>query len=132
MYFLVLLVLDDNDRATDICDAWEAAGVSGITILESTGLGRLRYKQGYRDDIPLMPSIRSLLQAREEHHRTLFSVVDGEVMVDALINATEKILGDLNLPNSGIMIALPVARAAGMNRQALNAGDLRKKPTAKG
>lgn len=116
MYYLVLLVLDDNEQATDICDAWEAVGVGGITLIESTGLGRLRYKQGYRDDLPLMPSIRSLLQGREEHHRTLFSVVEGEAMVDRLIEATEAVLGDLNLPHTGILIALPAARAIGINR----------------
>jgi hypothetical protein len=116
MYYLVLLVLDDVEQSTDICDAWEATGVGGITIMESTGLGRLRYKQGYRDDMPLMPSIRALLQGREEHHRTLFSVVEGEEMVDRLIKATESILGDLNAPHSGIIIALPVARAIGIDR----------------
>lgn len=127
MYYLVLLVLDDVEQVTDICDAWETTGVGGITIIETTGLGRLRYKQGYRDDMPLMPSIRALLQGREEHHRTLFSVVEGEEMVDRLIAATESILGDLNLPHSGIIVALPVHRAVGLHRRDTNHDNPQKK-----
>jgi hypothetical protein len=117
MYYMVLLVLDDIKRAEEIIDAWEAAGVGGITIVESTGLGRVRYKQGYRDDIPLLPSIHDLIHTREEHHRVFFSIVDGEQMVDRLFLLTEEIIGDLNNPNSGIMIALPITRAAGLNRK---------------
>lgn len=117
MHYLVLLVLDDIERGNDVCDAWEAAGVGGITILASTGLGRMRQKQGFRDDIPLMPSLRSLLHGPEEHHRTLFSVVEGEAMVDKVIAATEAVLGDLSEPDSGILVALPVYRAVGIHRR---------------
>lgn len=117
MHYLVLLVLDDIERGNDVCDAWETAGVGGITILASTGLGRMRQKQGFRDDIPLMPSLRSLLHGPEEHHRTLFSVVEGEAMVDKVIAATESVLGDLSEPDSGILVALPVYRAVGIQRR---------------
>ncbi len=114
MYFLVLLVLDDANKGPALLDAWEAAGVSGITMIESTGLGRLRNVMGLRDDMPLMPSIRALMQSREEHHRTIFSVVEGEAMVDKVITATETVTGDLSEPNTGVLFALPVARVVGL------------------
>ena len=57
MFYLVVFVLDDPDRCRDILDAWEAAGAPGVTILDSSGLGRVR-RAGIRDDIPLMPSFR--------------------------------------------------------------------------
>lgn len=117
MHYLVLLVLDNIELGGVVCDAWEEVGVGGITIMASTGLGRVRQKQGFRDDIPLMPSLRSLLHGPEEHHRTLFSVVEGEAMVDRLIAATEAVIGSLDEPDSGIMIALPVARAVGIQRR---------------
>jgi hypothetical protein len=122
MYYLVLLVVDDVNKCPDIFDAWEAAGVGGITIIESTGLQRIRQKEGYRDDIPLMPSLRSLLHGHEEHHRTLFSVVQGEEMVDRLVAATESIVGELSEPDTGILFALPLARVVGVPRRS---GDIR-------
>ncbi len=117
MYYLVTFVLDDVNQGPDIFDAWENAGVGGITIIESTGLGRVRREQGYRDDIPLMPSIRSLFHAREEHHRTIFSIVEGEEMVNRLIEVTEGVVGELTEPNTGVLFAIPLSHVAGVPRR---------------
>lgn len=114
MHYLVVMVLDDINHGPRLFDAWEAAGVTGITIIESTGLGRLRRTLGLRDDMPLMPSIRALTQAREEHHRTIFSIVEGEAMVDTLIDVTERTIGKLSEPHTGVLFALPVARVVGL------------------
>ncbi|MCB0045588.1 MAG: P-II family nitrogen regulator [Caldilineaceae bacterium] len=114
MYQMVVLVLDELEVVSDVLDAWEGAGVSGVTILESTGLGRVRQNRGIRDDIPFMPSIERLLQTREEEHRTLFSLVDSDEMVDKLIDVTTAVTGDLNGPNRGIFFVLPVSRAVGI------------------
>ncbi|MCA9973922.1 MAG: hypothetical protein KC425_27105, partial [Anaerolineales bacterium] len=100
MYHMVLLVADDVSACPSILDAWEEVGVSGVTILESTGLGRMR-DYGIRDDLPLMPSLLNLIRTREEHHRTLFTVVDSEEKVDALVEATQKVIGTLEAPNKG-------------------------------
>ncbi len=117
MYYVVVLVLDDINRGPEVMDAWTKAGAGGITIIESTGLARWRKGQGHRDDIPLMPSIRALLQNREEHHRTLFSIVAGEDMVDRLITVTEDIVGKLEEPNTGVLFALPLSHVAGVPRR---------------
>ena len=114
MYYMIIFVIDDIDQCPSVFDAWEEAGVSGITILESTGLGRIRALSGIRDDLPLMPSLRNLLQSREEHHRTLFTLVDSEEAIDRVFDATERIVGDLTEPNKGIIFALPVARVRGL------------------
>ncbi len=117
MYYLVTLVLDNIDHEHDIFDAWEKAGVGGITIIESTGLARVRQKIGYRDDVPLMPSIRSFFHGLEEHHRTIFSIVQGEEMVQRLITVTEEVTGSLTEPNTGILFALPISHVAGVPRR---------------
>ncbi len=113
MSYMVIFVLDDLDRSPEVLSAWEDVGVSGITIIESTGLGRVRRMMGLRDDLPLMPSVMRLLQTREERHRTLFTVVPEEADIDRLIAATEAVVGDLREPNRGFLFALPVIRVAG-------------------
>ena len=113
MYHMILLILDELEQCPSVLDAWDAAGAAGITILESTGLARVR-KSALRDDLPLMPSIESLLKGREEHHRTLFTVVEDEAQVDRIIEATLAITGDLDEPNSGALFVLPVTRAVGL------------------
>jgi nitrogen regulatory protein PII len=111
---MILLILDDINQCSTILEAWETQGVGGITILESTGLGRVK-KLSIRDDIPLMPSLSRLLQSREERHRTLFTVVETEEMVDKVITATQEILGNLENPHNGVLFVLPVSRVVGLH-----------------
>ena len=42
MAHLLVFVLDNLEQCSDILNAWEEAGTPGVTILESTGLARLR------------------------------------------------------------------------------------------
>lgn len=113
MYHMILLVLNSLEQCSPVLDAWEKAGAPGVTILESTGLARM--KSGIRDDLPLMPSIASFLKGREEHHRTLFSVVEGEARVDRIIEATQAITGDLEDEHNGVLFVLPVTRVLGLH-----------------
>lgn len=114
MYYMVLLIIDDLNICPSVLDAWDAAKVPGITILESTGMGRIR-KDSIRDDIPMMPSLSELFRPREQQHRTIFCVVEGEEMVDRLVKITQEILGDLDNPNTGVLFVLPVSRAIGLH-----------------
>jgi hypothetical protein len=113
---LVVLVLDNPAQTGDVLDAWLAAGESGVTILHSTGLTHHVGKRGAGDDLPLFPSLADLLRGREEPHRTLFAVVTDGFDVEALVNATEKITGPLDEPNTGILFVVPVRRAWGLHR----------------
>lgn len=115
--YLVVLVLDNPELVEDILDAWEAAGVTGATVLNSTGLGRLRKGNGIRDDIPLIPSLESLLENVENYSRTIFSVVKDETQVDGIVRATESLVGGLMNPNTGILIVLPVLQVYGLQNR---------------
>ena len=119
--YLILFVLHDSEKVPELLDAWEQVGVSGVTILHSSGLGRVRNKNrsGLRDDLPLIPSLEALLDHEEEFSRTLFSLVKGEEMVDQLVEATQKVVGNLTHPDTGLLLVLPVVRAIGLQKQAL-------------
>jgi nitrogen regulatory protein PII len=113
MYYMVLVIVDDLNDCPSLLEAWNDAEVPGITVLESTGMGRLRQGRNIRDDVPMMPSLSEIFRSRAHHHRTVFSVVEGEEKVDQLIAITERILGDLNQPDTGVLFVLPVARVVG-------------------
>ena len=115
--YMILFVLHDCDCLNDVLTAWEEAGVSGVTILPSTGLKRLRQKGALRDDVPLIPSVEDLLEHVENTNRTIFTVVNSETMLEKVVAATESVVGELDSPNTGILVALPVARAFGLNRR---------------
>lgn len=122
MNYLVVFVVDDIDHCPDVLDAWEAAGVPGVTVLSSTGLGRIR-RAGLRDDMPLMPSLHDLFASEEVNHRTLLSVVDSQEMVDKMIAAAEQVVGSLEDPHTGFLFVVPVAQVYGMGKHRINRSD---------
>jgi hypothetical protein len=117
MNYLVLLILHDVARLNEVLSAWEKAGVSGVTIVPTAGLGRIRNRFPLRDDLPLIPSLDDLLSAPHEElsNRTIFSIVESEELADGLIHATEQVLGDMMAPHTGIIAVLPLARVHGLN-----------------
>jgi nitrogen regulatory protein P-II 1 len=120
--YLILFVLHNPEKVPELLDAWEEVGVSGITILHSSGLGRVRRtnRTGLRDDLPLIPSLEALLNHEEYFSRTIFSIVQGEEMVDKMIEATQRVVGDLSRPDTGLLVALPVLKAYGLDKQRLD------------
>jgi nitrogen regulatory protein PII len=116
MAYWVVLVLDDPDRTRDVLDAWEAAGVPGVTILDSSGLDRVR-RAGIRDDVPLMPSLSDLFRRQEDLHRTLFSVVEDQSQVDAMVQATEAVVGKLDRAHTGLLFVVPVGQVYGLPKK---------------
>ena len=115
--YLVLMVLNDPDRLEELLIAWEENGVQGATVLFSTGLGRIRQMDAWRDDMPLIPSLRDFYEVPENMNRTVFTVVNTEAQVDALVAATKAIVGELDEQGTGLLLVLPVARAYGVNKR---------------
>jgi nitrogen regulatory protein PII len=115
MAYLVVLVIDNVDHFPGVLDAWEEAGVAGVTILESSGIGRARRAGLQRDDFPLMPSLHDILY-KERHHRTIFSVVDHEEQAEALARAAESVIGDLSQPDTGFLFVVELRQVYGLKK----------------
>ena len=115
MFHMVVLVLDDPDQCRAVLDAWEAAGAPGVTILDSSGLGRVR-RATLRDDLPLMPSLSDLLQRDEDRHRTLFSLIKDQSQIETIVQATQAVIGDLDNKDTGVLFVLPVSQVYGLRK----------------
>jgi nitrogen regulatory protein PII len=113
---LILFVLHDPDKLRELLDAWKEAGVGGATVLFSSGLGRIDQAGMLRDDLPLMPSLDDFLPKLERLSRTVFSLIDDDAVVDQVIAATQQVVGDLNEPDRGLLMVLPVAQAYGLRK----------------
>ena len=69
-----------------------------------------------------MPSLRSLAAGDEMHNRTLFAVVEDDAVLERAVTAAEKVIGDFDQPDNGILFVVPVARVLGVRK-----GDLKAK-----
>lgn len=112
----IVFVLDDPALLNDVLEAWGTAGVKGITLIESTGVHRVRSRASTHD-APRMLGFSRLLRTDQVGHTTLFAVVEEMSVVERVKEATERVVGDLSKPNTGILFAVPVAAAWGLPKQ---------------
>ena len=109
--FLLIMVLDDSTRLNDVLEAWKAAGVPGITILESTGLNRILPRHTAQ---PMYAGFSQVFGGGRIGHHTLFAIIDSLELANTAVDATESVLGDLSKPHTGIIFALPIAQTWGL------------------
>jgi len=114
---MIICVLNDANKLQELLDAWLEAGVNGATVLLSSGMGRLLQATSLREDMPIMPSLDDFYEREEHLSRTLFSVVKDDATVELIKTATRQVIGDLNQPDTGLLIVLPVDSAEGMDKK---------------
>ena len=110
--YMIMFVLDDSTQLEEVLNAWIAAGVGGATIIDTSGLHRQKQKKR----IP-MPYAYSGMQCDEECNTTLFAIVESQETVNACLEATESVTGDLDDPNTGVFTAWPLAVTKGIKTQ---------------
>jgi nitrogen regulatory protein P-II 1 len=110
---LILFVLQDAEKLLDLLTAWKVAGVSGATVLFSTGMGHLHLSSPLLDDLPLMPTLNDFYVHDEKLSRTIITI-GPEEMVEKIISVTEQIVGDLDKPGTGILAVLPIDSVHGL------------------
>lgn len=110
---LVILITAQTEQSLEIATAWQQAGASSVTIMEGHGLHRLQKSLEIRDDLPLIPSLASLLRGREIDTHMLMSIVDDELAAK-LADATVSVLGDLTLPGNGVLATLDISSILGL------------------
>jgi hypothetical protein len=106
-----MFVLDDPDKLNDLLDGWRALGISGVTLMESSGSYR---HQAHLLGARHLAGATVLTQRIEEGHFTLFAVVPDATAVQQCLAATEAVTGDLDQPNTGIFTSWEVGLTKGV------------------
>lgn len=109
--YMVMFVLDDTSRLDAVLEAWAAAGVSGVTITESTGIHRRRTA---RWGIHARHNYEHLGMGEETGNYTLFAIVPDAAVAQSCLAAAERVVGDLNGPNTGVLAVWPLTSVKGV------------------
>ena len=112
--YMLIMVLDDTSHLNDVLNAWDTAGVGGVTIIESTGINRVLKR--HSADMAFV-GFSQMFGSGRVGHNTLFTVIDDLELAETAVAATEAVLGDLTEPDKGIIFALPVAKTWGLTLQ---------------
>jgi hypothetical protein len=107
--FIILCVIDQPEKLNDVLHAWRQDGITGVTILESTGLHRLSQQA----HVPMRYAFGSANS--ERGNLTLFTIVEDEATIQRCLALTEAVVGDFNGPNTGIFVSWPVTFSKGVN-----------------
>jgi hypothetical protein len=109
---MIMLVLDDPNQLDAILDAWHAAGVSGVTIVES--IGSYRRRQARRVHGRYLFGLPGLRECTEQCQYILFAIVPDSRTVRACLDTVEGIIGALTEPNTGVFAAWELSLAKGV------------------
>jgi hypothetical protein len=112
--YMVMFVLDNPEQLDEVLAAWRSIGVSGITILESSGFHR---HQAHLLGARFVPTLPELSERIAQGSYTLFSAVSTVQMVEQCLDATEQVVGNLQEPNTGVILAWPLAFARGLEKR---------------
>ena len=111
---LLIYVLNNEEVLDDLLENFFEAGIKGATILESTGMARELASSG-NHHIPIFGSLKLMLNEARPNNRTIFVALE-ESQVDTCINCIKNVVGDLNKPDAGIVLTVPISRIEGINK----------------
>ncbi len=106
---LLIAVINDVDRMDEVLAGFLEIGITGATILDSEGMGRV-----LSHDIPIFAGLQTLISRSRPQNQTLFSVIDDPRKVDGAIEVLQEVCGRLEDPATGIAITVPVSRVVGL------------------
>lgn len=108
---LLILILKKVEYMDELIKSLAESGVKGGTILEGTGMAESLVNM---EDLPMFGVLRRILsdEDRESSQVMLFVLKDEQVMTTR--NVIKKVIGDLNVPNTGIMFSVPITYVEGL------------------
>lgn len=98
---MVMFVLDNPHQLDEVLRAWRAVGMSGVTIIESTGFHRRQAQKLAAQQISVPVPLSERV---DKGHYTLFAVVPDVEAAQECLYATESVVGDLDAQSTGVFV----------------------------
>ncbi len=99
---LILFILNKEEHLDEILEAFIELGITGATILDSVGMGRI-----LAHDIPIFAGFQNLLHDTRPGNKTILTVIH-ERKLKPMEKAIEQIIGNLDDPGNGVFISIPI------------------------
>jgi nitrogen regulatory protein PII len=106
---LLVAVVNHEEFVDDVLAGFVELGITGATILESRGMGRVLSREA-----PIFAGVRSLASQSRAENRTVLCVVEDD-KADAAIAMVQEVCGDLSRPGAGIVFTVPNGRVVGLS-----------------
>jgi nitrogen regulatory protein PII len=110
--YLLVDVLEHTEHLPAILEGFARIGVTGTTVLDSLGMGRILMKSGA--DIPAIDVIREVLAKGKSTNKTIFAVIRDKQTVEKAIEVIKSFCGDLAEPGKGILFTISLEHVEGL------------------
>ena len=107
---LVVIVLNRTEYLEDLLKEFAERGISGATILDSTGMARVL---GSHEDLHIFGSLRMMFNPERQESKTVLTVLPEE-KIPVLKESVRDVVGDLSKPDTGILFGVPLSFVEGM------------------
>lgn len=102
---LLILVLNKTEKLNDLLLSLESKGVTGGTILDSTGMAKFLY--GSNGDTSMFGSMYMLMNEGRPMNKTILMALEEE-KVETAKSAIREVC-DFSKPGVGVMFTLPIS-----------------------
>jgi hypothetical protein len=106
---LLIVVINDVDRMDEVLAGFLEIGITGATVIDSEGMGRV-----LSHDIPIFAGLQTLISRSRPQNQTLFSVIDEPEKVEQALALLQDVCGRFDDPATGIAMTVPVTRVVGL------------------
>jgi len=116
MTTLLIVILHDPANISELLDAWKEIGVPGITILQSVGAHQITTnakRSSFQNIISMLDQVKS-------QQRTLFSVIEDEILLERAIAEADRLVQGFDSPQSGILFTIPINKVLGLKKWGTN------------
>lgn len=110
--YLLVAVIENEDLLDEIITGWLDMGISGATVIETTGAIQL-----ISQHIPIFAGLRSLTSGGSRHSKAVFSVIENRELLDTAVNFLEDVCKKKRGPRQGIYFITPVIRFGRLGSQ---------------
>ena len=99
---LLVAIIHNPALVFYILDEFYEDGIKGSTVMDSMGMAHIMAHH--------VPYFSRFAEAGEDpsQNKTIFIVIQSDEERNKVINAIERVVGDLNKPDTGVVMTLPI------------------------
>lgn len=108
-----VFVLNRTELLENLLQEFANHGLKGATVLDSRGMARILHSE---DEMPLFYGLRAIMEPERRISKTIFMVLKDE-QVPIARKVVNQVTGGLDVPDSGIMFAMPLTMVEGLEKK---------------
>lgn len=108
--YAIFLILNDIYKLDDVHELFYEENI-GATTIDSQGMGKVLLN--HHVNVPMLASVRKLIEGSKPYNKTIFSVVYSEEKMKSIVGKLKILLDNFKEPGLGFLFVVPVVECYG-------------------